>query len=429
MFAGTLNGTGTLTVRVRSSAADFVVARIVEMVTEASADQGPHPAVHRAGRAAVLTRHGDRDPAPVRRPAAARRRLPADAAAGDDVHDRRIAVRGRPGDHAAAAGRDGQRRPPRRPGQVRRRHGGSRDDHAWSHSTRPAPSPRAPPGWRRSGSCRAAGGTSARSSNWPQPPRTRPSTRWAARSSPPPATPPSCRRRRPSSPRCPGAACPRWSAATGSRSAAPRHLAPARNRGDGRRSRAARTDGQTAAVDDASTAPRPQCSASPTDSARRRQRPSTGSRPSPARSPVLLTGDNDRAARKLASQAGIADVRAGLLPAGQGRRRPRTAGRRPPGPAGRDGVNDAPALAAATTGVGHGRHRLGPGAGRRRRRHHARRPGGDPLGRSACRGAPARSSPPTCAIAARDHHRPCLPGTWPATCRSPSASSATRAPR
>ncbi|WP_328911826.1 MULTISPECIES: heavy metal translocating P-type ATPase [unclassified Streptomyces] len=73
--------------------------------------------------------------------------------------------------------------------------------------------------------------------------------------------------------------------------------------------------------------------------------------------PLLLTGDNSRAAARLAEEAGIAaaDVRAGLLPqdkaAEVGRLRAR----------GRkvlvigDGVNDAPALAAAHAGVAMGR--------------------------------------------------------------------------
>jgi P-type E1-E2 ATPase len=72
-------------------------------------------------------------------------------------------------------------------------------------------------------------------------------------------------------------------------------------------------------------------------------------------SPVLLTGDNQRAARKLAGQAGITEVRAGLLP------EDKVAAVRELQAAGRkvllagDGVNDAPALAAASTGAAMGR--------------------------------------------------------------------------
>uniref|UniRef100_UPI0015F01EDE HAD-IC family P-type ATPase n=1 Tax=Streptomyces phytophilus TaxID=722715 RepID=UPI0015F01EDE len=72
------------------------------------------------------------------------------------------------------------------------------------------------------------------------------------------------------------------------------------------------------------------------------------------RTPVLLTGDNERAARRLAAEAGIADVRAGLLP------QDKAAAVRDLERQGRrvlvvgDGVNDAPALAAAHSGIAMG---------------------------------------------------------------------------
>ncbi|MGW7586325.1 heavy metal translocating P-type ATPase [Kitasatospora sp. NPDC054768] len=71
--------------------------------------------------------------------------------------------------------------------------------------------------------------------------------------------------------------------------------------------------------------------------------------------PMLLTGDNPRAAAHLAAEVGITDVRAGLLP------QDKVAAVREREAAGRkvlvigDGVNDAPALAAAHTGLAMGR--------------------------------------------------------------------------
>ncbi|SEG16223.1 ATPase, P-type (transporting), HAD superfamily, subfamily IC/heavy metal translocating P-type ATPase [Actinacidiphila yanglinensis] len=71
--------------------------------------------------------------------------------------------------------------------------------------------------------------------------------------------------------------------------------------------------------------------------------------------PILVTGDNPRAAARLAADAGITDVRAGLLPADK------VAAVRELEDAGRkvlvvgDGVNDAPALATAHSGIAMGR--------------------------------------------------------------------------
>lgn len=73
------------------------------------------------------------------------------------------------------------------------------------------------------------------------------------------------------------------------------------------------------------------------------------------RAPMLVTGDNPRAAARLAAEVGITDVRTGLLP------QDKVAAVREQEAAGRkvlvigDGVNDAPALAAAHTGIAMGR--------------------------------------------------------------------------
>jgi heavy metal translocating P-type ATPase len=71
--------------------------------------------------------------------------------------------------------------------------------------------------------------------------------------------------------------------------------------------------------------------------------------------PMLLTGDNPRAAARLAEEVGITDVRAGLLPQDKvtAVREQETAGRKVLVIG--DGVNDAPALAAAHTGIAMGR--------------------------------------------------------------------------
>ncbi|MEV8128687.1 heavy metal translocating P-type ATPase [Streptomyces sp. NPDC085944] len=71
--------------------------------------------------------------------------------------------------------------------------------------------------------------------------------------------------------------------------------------------------------------------------------------------PMLLTGDNPRAAALLADEVGISDVRAGLLPQDKvtAVQEQEKAGRRVLVVG--DGVNDAPALAAAHTGIAMGR--------------------------------------------------------------------------
>ena len=71
--------------------------------------------------------------------------------------------------------------------------------------------------------------------------------------------------------------------------------------------------------------------------------------------PILLTGDNPRAAATLAAQAGITDVRAGLLPHDKVDAVRDLESRGAKVMLVGDGVNDAPAMAAATVGVAMGR--------------------------------------------------------------------------
>ncbi|MFF8598404.1 heavy metal translocating P-type ATPase [Streptomyces sp. NPDC015232] len=73
------------------------------------------------------------------------------------------------------------------------------------------------------------------------------------------------------------------------------------------------------------------------------------------REPVLLTGDNPRAAARLAAEAGLTEVRAGLLPQDKVTAVEALQATGAKVLAVGDGVNDAPALAAAHTGLAMGR--------------------------------------------------------------------------
>jgi cation-transporting P-type ATPase J len=71
--------------------------------------------------------------------------------------------------------------------------------------------------------------------------------------------------------------------------------------------------------------------------------------------PVLLTGDNQRAAARLAREVGISDIQAGLLPQDKVQAVTHLQSQGAKVLLVGDGINDAPALAAATTGVAMGR--------------------------------------------------------------------------
>ncbi|MER5745770.1 heavy metal translocating P-type ATPase [Streptomyces sp. NPDC002225] len=73
------------------------------------------------------------------------------------------------------------------------------------------------------------------------------------------------------------------------------------------------------------------------------------------RTPVLLTGDNERAAGRLAAEVGIIEVRAGLLPQDKAAAVKEWEARGLRVLVVGDGVNDAPALAAAHSGIAMGK--------------------------------------------------------------------------
>lgn len=130
VFAGTVNGTGALRIRVDRLARDSVVARIATLVEQASQTKARTQLFiekveqrYSIGMVAVTLAVFAVPPLWGGDPAAG-------VAASHDVYDRRVAVCGRAGHHAATIGRNRQRRPPRGARQVR-----DRDGTTWNHHT------------------------------------------------------------------------------------------------------------------------------------------------------------------------------------------------------------------------------------------------------------------------------------------------------
>ena len=130
VFAGTLNGTGVLRIRVDRAAADTVVARIVAMVQEASATKA---------KAQLFIREKVQQYYWIGVVAATLAVFFVPLALGVALQPALLRAmtfmivaspcRGCAGDHAAAAGRDGHCRTQRRVGQIRCRDGTTRLDH------------------------------------------------------------------------------------------------------------------------------------------------------------------------------------------------------------------------------------------------------------------------------------------------------------
>jgi P-type Cu+ transporter len=123
---------------------------------------------------------------------------------------------------------------------------------------------------------------------------------------------------------------------------------------------------------------------------------------------VLLTGDNERAARRIAREAGIDEVHAGVLPDGKAETVRRLQASGPVAMVG-DGINDAPALMQANVGIAMGGAPTSPS-----------RP---PTSSSSRTASPPCRSPAGSAGAATP--RCSRTSGWP----SPSTASASRSPR